>query len=639
MKELIRQYLDRGINRRGFLSGMTAVGLSATAAKSMASSLAAFQAPASGGASAAPATPAWMREMTGTGGAALVAQLKAAGIEYIFFNPSTGEAPIYDAMVDETDMHLIKALQEGALAAMADGYTKASGKMAFVMCARPGLPNCMTQMFNSWKDRIPLLVAVDDAGIDSLGQDAFEEAEHIGEMTRSMTKWYWGVEKAEKIAEVTRRALKFASTDPAGPTFVSYPENLLHEEVTTTIMDQEKFTVPMKIRPDTDQVEQAAKMLLEANNPLLYVGDEITWAGAGKEVVELAELLGLPATRPPGSLGWSKPFPNQHPLYLGDYQREMRYPGKVDVMLNIGARMPYAGANPKINRNVKLIQARLDAGNMARNYATELAMVSDPKHAAADLISALRSMATDTRLEQIRKDRTEKTHAYTAGRREFLQQIAKKRWDRSPLSVERLGVEMEEVLDKDTVLVAEIDSGRTIENLMSFSSSEKLFLSNGGRALGWGLPAGFGVKLAMPDRPVVAIMGDGAFLFSGPQPLWSYARYRAPVTIMVLNNRSYNNERNRIWAKGGRQYEISRDMVCYMGDPDMDFVKIASGFGVEGEVVEEPTQIRPALERSKRATASGTPYLLDVRIERNGIGAASTWHPEFTVASLRTRNV
>jgi benzoylformate decarboxylase len=134
-------------------------------------------------------------------------------------------------------------------------------------------------------------------------------------------------------------------------------------------------------------------------------------------------------------------------------------------------------------------------------------------------------------------------------------------------------------------------------------------------------------------------MGDGAFLFSGPQPLWSFARYRAPVTIIVLNNRSYNNERNRIWTQGGRQFEVGRDMACYMGDPDMDFVKIASGFGVEGTVVEEPSAIRPALERAKRATVSGAPYLLDVRVERGGIGAASTWHPGFTVESLRKRKV
>jgi benzoylformate decarboxylase len=637
MKELVKRYLDRDITRRGFLSGLTALGIASATANAMARSLAPFA--AQSGEAGAAGLPSWMRPMHGSGGALLVAQLKAAGIQYIFFNPSTGEAPIYNALVDEPNIHLIKALQEGALAAMADGYAKASGKFAFVMCARPGLPNCMTQMFNSWKDRIPVLVAVDNAALDSLGQDAFEEAEHVGEMTRPITKWYWSAETTEKIPEITRRAIKFATTDPCGPVFVAYPEDVLHEEAEATIMDQEKFSVPMKIRPDPKLVEQAARLLLEAQNPLLYVGDEVSWCGATSEVLELAELLGLPVTRPPGSMAWSRPFPTKHPLFLGDYLREMRYPGKVDVMLNLGSRMPYAGARLRILPGVKLIEARLDPGNLARVHPTEVALVGDLKHTAADLLAALRSMATAGRLKQIGDARRAKTAEFTGQRREFLQSIVRSRWDRNPISAERLGMELEQFLDKDACFVSEIDSGRTMESLIALGGDDRRYFSNSGRALGWGLPAALGIKLALPDQPVVAVMGDGAFLFSGPQPLWSFARYRAPVTIIVLNNRSYNNERNRIWTQGGRQFEVGRDMACYMGDPDMDFVKIASGFGVEGTVVEEPSAIRPALERAQRATVSGAPYLLDVRVERGGIGAASTWHPGFTVESLRKRKV
>lgn len=637
MKALIKEYLDRGVSRRRFLSGLTAMGVSAAGAQAMARSLAAFQAPE---APASPESrPEWMRQMKGTGGALLVAQLKAAGLQYIFFNPSTGEAPVYDAMVDETEMHLIKALQEGSLAAMADGYAKASGKMAMVMCARPGLPNAMTQMFNSWKDRIPMLVAVDNADLDSLGQDAFEEAEHMGEMTRPITKWYWNAESTEKIPEITRRALKFATTVPCGPVFVAYPEDTLAGQATATIMDQSKFAISMKIHPDPKLVEKAARLLIEAKNPLLYVGDEITLAGAQKEVLELAELLGLPVSRTVGSMGWSRPFPTDNPLFLGDYQAEMRTPGNVDVLVNMGSRMPYAGARLKMKPGVKLIEVRTNPVNLARTYPTEVAMVADIKAAAEDLLAAVKSLATAARLKQISEERRSRVIGFTKQQVAFFESIAKERWDRNPISVERLGGELEEFLDRDTCFVTEIDSGRTMERLMKFGGSNKQYFSNGGRALGWGLGAGFGVKLAQPDLPVVSIVGDGAFLFSGPQPLWSFARYHAPVTIIVMNNQSYNNERNRIWAQGGRQFEVGRDMACYLGDPTMDFSKIAAGFGVESEVVSEPAAIRPALERAKRATVSGSPYLLDVRVERGGIGAASTWHPEYRIDSLRTRKV
>jgi benzoylformate decarboxylase len=154
------------------------------------------------------------------------------------------------------------------------------------------------------------------------------------------------------------------------------------------------------------------------------------------------------------------------------------------------------------------------------------------------------------------------------------------------------------------------------------------------------MAAAMGVKLARPDSPVVSIVGDGSFLFSGPQPLWSICRYEVPITIIVLNNRSYNNERNRIWAfEGGAQLRMGLDMTCYNGSPNVDFVKAAVAFGVEGEVVAQPERIRAALERAKRANAEGRPYLLEMVIDRNGIGAASEWYPRLSIASLRTRKV
>ncbi|MFY9530548.1 MAG: thiamine pyrophosphate-binding protein [Candidatus Acidiferrales bacterium] len=636
MKNLIKQYLDHGISRRQFMSGLGALGISASAANSMAHSLAPFL-QATQDAKAEDTTPSWMRDVGGTGGALLAAQLKAAGVQYIFFNPSSGAAPFFDALVDEPDIHVIEALQEGAVAAMADGYAKASGKTPFVICARPGFPNAMTQIFNTWKDRIPVVVATDYVSRGNLGEDAFEDTDHMEIMAQPITKWHWVAETSEKIPEITRRAMKFASTPPCGPVFLAFPEDTLRDEVKATVMDQAKFDVPMKIRPDAALVEQAARLLLESQNPVLYVGDELVWCGAQKEVVELAELLGLPVTRDETNvIGWSKPFPTHHPLYVGAYLRELRYPGKVDVMLNLGSRMPYG---ERVDPKVKLIQVRLDPTNLARVAPTEVAMVADLKLALTDLLAALRSIATQARLKQISEARTTKTREYTGKMEEFRQSIARSLWDHSPLSFERLGSELESVLEKDACFVADIDSGQKMENFIRFGGADKQYFSTTGAALGWGLPAGFGVKLAHPDLPVVAVVGDGSFLFSGPQPLWSFARYSAPVTIIVCNNRSYNNERNRIWNTGGKQFQMGRDMTCYLGDPDVDYAKAATSFGVEGEIVVEPSTLRAALERAKRATADGRPYLLDVHIERGGIGADSMWHPPYSVAALRQRKV
>ena len=180
MKELIKQYLDHGMSRRQLMTGLSALGMSTAAVKSVAQSLETF------GQGSPPASA--MRTLKGTGGALFVQQLKAAGVEHIFFNPSTGDYPIFDALVDEPAIHLIKGIHEGAVVAMADGYARASGKTGVVIVANIGLPNAMTQMVNSWKDQIPILVAVASVEQDALGRDLFQESDHCEVMTQPITK-------------------------------------------------------------------------------------------------------------------------------------------------------------------------------------------------------------------------------------------------------------------------------------------------------------------------------------------------------------------------------------------------------------------------------------------------------------------
>lgn len=178
-----------------------------------------------------------------------------------------------------------------------------------------------------------------------------------------------------------------------------------------------------------------------------------------------------------------------------------------------------------------------------------------------------------------------------------------------------------------------------MDPLMTFGGDNKQYFGTGPNVLGWGMAAGFGVKLARPDVPVVSVVGDGSFLFSGPQPLWSMARYKAPITVIVLNNHSYNNERNRIWNGAGRQFDAARDMTCYNGSPDVDFAKAANAFGVDAETVKEPSALSGALSRAKAATVEGRPYLLDIHIRREGLGAVSDWYPPYSIAGQRTRKV
>ena len=633
MKDLIKQYIDHGMSRRQLVSGLSALGMSSVAAKAVAQNLS----PLGQGAATPSATnsPTAIRDVEGNGGKIFVEQLKSAGVEYIFFNPSTGDHPIFDALVDVPEITLIKGVQEGAVVAMADGYARASGRTGVVVVANIGLPNAMTQMVNSWKDQVPLLVAVASVDQDGLGRDQLQETDHPELMTQPITKWFWQNQSTAAIAETTRRALKFASTPPGGPVFLSMPTNTLEGHAKSQVWERSKFDVPMRIRPDKDDIEKAARMLIEAKNPLISVGDEITSCRGEKELLELAELLGAPVASITGGLGyWSKPFPTRHPLYIGTLLRTMRYPGKPDVLLNLGNRFGELGSP-----GTKLISIQLDPTSLARGAPVDVPIVADLRLAIADLNAAIRSMAPAARLASIADERASRSRAYSAQMADARLAIANGLLDSSPISLERLGTELEANLDRDTCYVTDADSGKTMDPLMSFGGNDKPYFSTSPNVLGWGMAAGFGVKLARPDLPVVSVVGDGSFLFSGPQPLWSMARYKAPVTVIVLNNHSYNNERNRIWNSAGRQFETARDMTCYNGDPDVDFAKAAGAFGVEGETVKEPGAIKEALARAKTATVEGRPYLLDIHIKREGIGAVSEWHPAYSVADQRTRKV
>ena len=631
MKDIIRQYLNSGMSRRKLMRGLGAAGLTVAAAKTVADSLAPSPALAAEAASGG----GGIRQVTGNGGMLYVQQLKSAGVEYVFFNPSTGDAPFYDALVDVPEIQLIKGIQEGAVVGMADGYARMSGKMGVAHIANVGLPNGMTQLVNSWKDHIPVLLTVAAFGTNTAGRDYPQDYDHQEPMLSPITKHFWLAESTEGIADVTRRALKFAMTPPTGPVFLSVPDDLLRATATADIYDRRLFDVAMHIRPDAKDVETIARMLIEAKNPLITVGDEITLCQAEAQVVELAELLGIPVSGQASQGSWSKPFPTRNPLYIGAYVATTRFPGAVDVHFNIGDQ-----AGEKQMKGATTISMRRDPTGLARAWPIDLPVVADIRLGVADVIAAVKSLATKERLAQIAADRSARARAFTASMDQMRAGIVKDMNNGNSITMERLGVELEAGMEKDTIYVSDCDSGRAMDPLMAWGGSDKTYISTGPNILGWGQAAATGAKLARPDRPVVSCMGDGSALFGGPQPLWSQARYSAPITNIIVNNRSYNNERNRIWSLiGGQQFKSGKDMTCYNGSPDVDFARAAQAFGVEGEVVTDPAQIQAALSRSKRANVEGRPYLLDIHVDREGVGAASEWYPPFSIAAQRTRKV
>ena len=632
MRELVMRYLNNGLSRRGFLKKMAAAGFSTVAAKAVLESLSPLT--ADGAERAAEAGDGY-KTMQGTGGEVLVEQWSAAGAEFVVVGNSSHSRGVYDALVDHPRMHLILAVEEGQVVAIASGYAMASGKLGVAMMSVAGAPHASSNMYNARQARLPIVVATDMVPTEFEDQSGIYEGRVLLGTAGATSKWHWLVSRPELIPDITRRAIKVATTPPGGPVLMTYPEDVLsRKDVSATIIPQEKFNIPASIRPSTQAVEAAARMLLEAKNPCLYAGPEAWTSGARAECIELAELLGIPAMRVLID-SWVDCFPTAHPLFINaEHAPNTRFPRGADVMLVLGGFLPNPGTT-------KVIQITTEPDEINKAFSVELPMLADTRLALRDIIDAIKSMATKERIAAIAKPRIEAVSGYNHSMQESLRAVAKANWGNSPISWQRLATELDGALDADALIVDELSTEKSkLFSYVRTSDNGRLRIGRSQQqALGWGVGLSIGTKLAKPDRQVVSVIGDGAFMFGGLQALWSMARYEVPIITVVFNNRSYNEPRQRILGKMGKQGQTGKDMACYLGSPDVDFVKIGSGFGIGGEVVTNPDDVRPALNRAIKATREGKPYIVDVVIERTGIGAESNWYPRYSSAQQRTRKV
>ena len=632
MRDLVMNYLNQDLSRRGFFKAMAAAGFTVAAAESVLQNLVPV-------AHAQTAGKQYVKAFEGNGGELLAEQLLQTGIDYLFVGNGSGLGSLCDAVIDRPKLKLVLATHEAHVVAMASGYTMATGKTSFCMYSRVGAAHSTGNIYNAMKDRLPIVVAVDRADTTEDGRDGHEDLEDMLEPMKQYTKWRWVSKEVGRIPEWVTKAFKVSSTMPSGPTYLMFPRDVTFEHKgKANIFLPGTFNVPMNVRPNAKSVEKTAKMLLDAKSPLLLIGPEVYQSGAQKEVVELAELLGMPVCE---RGRWCQVFPNQHPLFLGALRRQMRYPQNVDLFLNLGALFPDPEESFVYEKKVPAVVAGTDVRHIGDALPLEEALAGHLKETTRDLIDALKGMATKDRIDKIGKPRFDEAKKFTERLRASREAAAKKTWDNKPIEWDRVAKEIEAVADKDAIIVEEFGSQRNkVLDYMNLGYGAKTQLGRTtGSCLGWGLPAAVGVKLAKPDHQVWALQGDGGMLFGQTEALWPMRRHEAPIITVVFNNRSYNETRNRMWSRGAQQRDKKLDMISHLGNPDVNFAKIAEGYDVKGEVVGDPNDIGPALKRAIQATRDGKPYLLDVLVAQAGQGANLNWYPKVSVAEMRTRKV
>ena len=659
MRDLVARYLSQGISRRGFVGGLTKAGLTATAAQSVLTAVASVNSghaqgagPQAGSAPAvptpAPAAPAatavaGVKPFQGTGGAAFAEQLIGCGVKYVFGNSASEDAQFYEALVDRPQLKYILTPHEGPGAAMAAGYIKASGEAAIVMqAAVVGMANAIGQMFNAFKEQTPLVVySYRTDQTRRAGRDGFEEVANQEQMVQPITKYTWLARRPDMIPETVRRGFKAAWTPPYGPAYISWHSDYNDERVRTEIIAQELIDPRMRVRPNPDEIERAAKLLVEARMPLMVVGDEIYKAKAVGKAVKLAELLGMPVTQVRQLYA---NFPETHALWVGNVAgnslNSLNYPKSTDVILNVGNKFQHSGPAPIVPRGPKFIDMRIDYASMGNVMVTEVPLVCDVGYGLDDLIAAIEQLLTPA-LRQKAAERALDVRKFGEWAKTARAQVVNNPdWNESPIIADRLTWEVAKFADPDAIIVHEAGSVALHSFDFDPNGGRELFFYYGAH-LGSGVGTAAGVKLARPNQQVICLVGDGSFIF-GPTALWNMARLELPVVVVVYNNHAYGGPHSRVIANvpGGRMVQTGQFVHDYLGSPDMNMAAIAKGFGVDGEVVESPGQLREALARARKATVEGKPYLIDAQVARKGVAwADKPWIPPIQVAALRQKQV
>jgi benzoylformate decarboxylase len=545
---------------------------------------------------------------------AFLALLRQEGVEYLFGNPGTTELPLMDGLVAETGIRYVLGLQEAAVVAMADGYAQASGRLAVVnVHVAPGLGNALGMLYDAQKAGSPLLLTA--------GQhdQTFNFTEPIlwadlPPIARPFVKWSAEVRRLPDLARAVHRAAKTALAPPAGPVFLSLPADVLNAEAEVELGSPTR--VAGRVRGDRAAVEAAAELLAGAERPLIMAGDGVAQADALAELVRVAELLG--ATVYAEAVPNTASFPASHALFRGALVRQAaavrQALSQADVLFSVGAdllTMSLPSDLDPMPEELAIVHLDIDPWELGKNYPTRVAILGDPKATLPDLAAALEVRLTAEQRGRARQ-RLEAARAAKARHREDLAARARADALRVPISPLALMHAIAEALPPEAVVVDEsISSGAGLRMFLRSDDRRSFFGLRGG-GIGWGLPASIGVKLALPDRPVVGLIGDGSALYTC-QALWTAAHEKVPAVFVILNNASYRILKQRVHAMKGLAAQHDRYVGMDLEDPRVDFVGLARSFGVEAERIEKLSDVPPALAR---ALDRREPTLLDVALER-----------------------
>ena len=547
---------------------------------------------------------------TMSGKQAVLEMLKAEGIEYIFGNPGTSEGPLIDMLGDYPEFKYIMALQESVAMGMGESFARSTEKTSFVsLHVDSGLANGIALMLDALNTGTPMVVT--SANYDS--RKINETKTDLAELVRPVTKWAVELDLPDQIPSVLRRAFNEANSHPKGPVYVGFTANALEGIADMNIVPSGK--VHDEVIPSPTGILEAAKLLSQAKNPALMVGDRVSDDNAISESVDIAELLGMAVFQ---SRGAEVSFPTTHPQYQGMHslrsQESRESLKEFDVILTVGMdtldELFYWG-DVILDESQKLIHIDPIPGRVGRSEPTDVGIISNCKTGLAELISEV-SKTVDQNIVKARKSQVVSD---ALSQKEAYEESVKAKWNSTPMSPARMMYELSNAIPKNSIVVDDSISNRAAMRHYFPATERNDIRGVRGQSIGGGIGATMGTQCAFPDRPVFGVLGDGSTMMT-VQGLWTAANDKIPCIFVICNNGMYRvlkTNFNVYQKEILNEPEPAGDNLLYS-----DFVTpfnlctIAEGMGLHSERVTDPNEIAGAVDR---ALASGGPALLDIVID------------------------
>ncbi len=514
----------------------------------------------------------------------LINCLKKEGVKHIFGYPGGAVLHIYDALdAQEEITHILVRHEQGAAHA-ADGYARTSGKPGVVLVTSgPGITNAVTGIATANMDSIPMVVISGQVPSPLIGNDAFQEVDAVG-ITRSCVKHNFLIKDISEVAITVKKAFHIATTGRPGPVVIDIPK-----DVTINQMELEEYPETIKMRsykPTTKasnrQIKKAAELIANSQRPILYSGGGSVIGNASKELRELTRLLGFPITQTLMGLG---AYPGTDELSIGMLGMHGTYEANMtmhdsDCVVAIGARFDdrITGNLEKFCPSAKFIHIDIDPSQISKNVVADIPIVGQTKQVLQALIEELK----DAKLADISKWWSQ-INTWRG-----VDSLAYKK--KSGVIKPQTVIEMlYEVTKGEAIVTSDVGQHQMWAAQYYLFDEPRRWINSGGLGtMGFGLPAAMGAKIAMPDRDVVCVTGEGSIQMM-LQELSTMLQYNTPVKIVNLNNRYLGMVRQ--WQEF---FYEKRYAMSYM-DALPDFVKLAESYGHLGILVENEADLKPAL--------------------------------------------